>query len=471
MPPKKYRRDTVSYVSLIRRPARKSKPPGPQETLNPVAQSTPSPVIPENNETPSQSPPNLTPCEEVTPTVVEIPEIPINQSQIDDSNVRDFSESNQAEKEHGNDGGDEKSAAESKNVVKKKKTKIVKRVVKRKVLRKIIREKVGVVNQDSGNDGMVSSNVVGDDKIVGDEGVGVEVDKTNLKTVESEDVGIGDRNNNLKTNCEANDVGNAVDGFVGKPTFVVWSEAENCSVVSEKQKELEVFQVVKHRVDGKNVKSSDGPNTDAVIMRNVSGRSCVEGRVNCSSVEDLSKVPGLDVDAANEKTGFVTGTQLEDCVDDCFQDQNRDNMVENNLDSESGGLKQEEGVGNNHEFENEDDKQEEGGNIKEERSDFSEMRADTSIGGTLLSGEMGALERRRRRKTEIFVGGLDKDTKEEEIRKIFEVLGEIKDVTLVNSSKTKNAFAFVRYALAADAKKALIKHRKVEVALQYLILY
>ncbi|XP_074373630.1 heterogeneous nuclear ribonucleoprotein Q-like [Apium graveolens] len=94
------------------------------------------------------------------------------------------------------------------------------------------------------------------------------------------------------------------------------------------------------------------------------------------------------------------------------------------------------------------------------------MKAETIIGGTIVRGEMGALERQRRRKTEIIVGGLDKDTKEEDIRNIFEVvkvLGEIKDVTLVNSSKTKNAFAFVRFALAADAKKALMKYRKVEI--------
>lgn len=467
MPPKKYCRNNVSYVSLIRRPARKSKASDPQETLNPVQESPVSTVIPPNLETPSQSNPNLPHSEEITAPVVELPQTLINETEID-GNVQDFSETvcetpvesrqeTLMEKELGNDGGNGKGVAESetKNVVKKKKTKIVKRIVKRKVLRKISHEKVEVLNQDSMNDGMVSGNVVGDVKIVSDECVDMEVEKPNLKTVESVDVGIGDQNSNViieSGNCESSDVGKFANGCESNPTCIVWSEAENCSVVDEKEMELEVFEVVKHCVDVENLKSAD----------EVSG-SCADGKVDCLSTEYLSKVPGLDVEAANEKTGSVTGTQLEDHIADHLQDQNHDSMVENNFDSEVGDRKQEEGVENNQDFESEDDKQEEGVNNKEGCSDFGEMKAETSLGDTILSGEMGALERRRRRKTEIFVGGLDKDTKEEDIRKIFEVLGEIKDVTLVNSSKTKKAFAFVRYALAADAKKALIKYRKVEI--------
>ncbi|KAK3028701.1 hypothetical protein RJ639_038954 [Escallonia herrerae] len=85
--------------------------------------------------------------------------------------------------------------------------------------------------------------------------------------------------------------------------------------------------------------------------------------------------------------------------------------------------------------------------------------------GVLLSGEMEALERRRRRKTEIFIGGLDKDTKEADIRKVFEEVGEIFEVRLLVNAKTgKNkGFAFVRYSSAADAKKALTKYHTVEI--------
>ncbi|KAI3443377.1 hypothetical protein Pfo_000042 [Paulownia fortunei] len=85
--------------------------------------------------------------------------------------------------------------------------------------------------------------------------------------------------------------------------------------------------------------------------------------------------------------------------------------------------------------------------------------------GLLLSGEMEALERKKRRKTEIFVGGLDKGTKEDDIRKVFEETGKILEVRLVMNSKTgKNkGFAFVWFATAADAKNALTKHSKIEI--------
>lgn len=91
----------------------------------------------------------------------------------------------------------------------------------------------------------------------------------------------------------------------------------------------------------------------------------------------------------------------------------------------------------------------------------------------LLSGELEALERRRRRKTEIFVGGLDKDTKEENIRKVFEEVGEVAEVRLALNGKTgKNkGFAFLRFASAADAKNALTKFQKVEVTLENLLLF
>lgn len=273
------------------------------------------------------------------------------------------------EKEMGNDsGGGEKRGAktETENVVKKKKTRIVKRIVKRKVLRKVNHQQTEAVTQDSGN------GVVGDVKLVSNECVNMAVENSNIKTVESVDVEMSDRNNDVAMqtgHCESNDVvGKSVDASESKPTCIVWSEAENCGV------------------------------------------------------------------------------------------------GENNLEPETKDWEQEKGVENSLEIGSEDGKQKEGVHGKEQCCDSAEMKAETSVGDTILSGEMGALERRRRRRTEIFVGGLDKDTREEDIRKIFEVLGEIKDVTVVNSSKTKkNAYAFVRYNLAADAKKALIKYRKVEV--------
>ncbi|XP_009804816.1 uncharacterized protein LOC107811096 isoform X1 [Nicotiana tabacum] len=95
--------------------------------------------------------------------------------------------------------------------------------------------------------------------------------------------------------------------------------------------------------------------------------------------------------------------------------------------------------------------------------------ADTSLRlnqGIVLSGELEALERKKRRRTEIFIGGLDKETKEGDIRRIFEEVGEVVDVIVVTNRETgKNkGFAFVRFASAADAKKAVERYSKVEIS-------
>ncbi|XP_059295932.1 uncharacterized protein LOC132049226 isoform X3 [Lycium ferocissimum] len=86
--------------------------------------------------------------------------------------------------------------------------------------------------------------------------------------------------------------------------------------------------------------------------------------------------------------------------------------------------------------------------------------------GIVLSGEMEALERKKRRRTEIFIGGLDKETKEGDIRRIFGEVGEVVDVRLlINRETGKNkGFAFLRYASATDAKKAVERYAKVEIS-------
>lgn len=82
----------------------------------------------------------------------------------------------------------------------------------------------------------------------------------------------------------------------------------------------------------------------------------------------------------------------------------------------------------------------------------------------VLNEEMAALERRKRRKTEIIVGGLDKNALEEDVRNAFQEIGEVAEVTVKMHEKTGNnkGFAFVRYASAADAKKAVEKLDKIK---------
>ncbi|XP_038696403.1 nucleolin-like isoform X1 [Tripterygium wilfordii] len=110
---------------------------------------------------------------------------------------------------------------------------------------------------------------------------------------------------------------------------------------------------------------------------------------------------------------------------------------------------------------------EEGVNEEGEKGDDVNLTAEGKTGtvGIALSGELEALERRKRRQTEIFIGGLDKDTNEEEIRKVFEDSGKIVEVRLLINGKTgKNkGYGFVRFSSAADAKRALEKHPRVKI--------
>ncbi|XP_017226670.1 uncharacterized protein LOC108202669 isoform X2 [Daucus carota subsp. sativus] len=65
-------------------------------------------------------------------------------------------------------------------------------------------------------------------------------------------------------------------------------------------------------------------------------------------------------------------------------------------------------------------------------------------------------ERRKRKEFEIFVGGLDKDASEADLRKVFSEVGEVTEVRLMMNPQTnKNkGFAFLRFATVEQAKRA-----------------
>ncbi|KAJ7564328.1 hypothetical protein O6H91_02G013000 [Diphasiastrum complanatum] len=74
-------------------------------------------------------------------------------------------------------------------------------------------------------------------------------------------------------------------------------------------------------------------------------------------------------------------------------------------------------------------------------------------------------ERRKQKKLEVFVGGLDKEVTEEELRNVFQKVGDVTEIRLmVNSHTGKNkGYAFVRYANAAQAKRATEELEHVQI--------
>lgn len=68
-------------------------------------------------------------------------------------------------------------------------------------------------------------------------------------------------------------------------------------------------------------------------------------------------------------------------------------------------------------------------------------------------------ERRKRKEFEVFVGGLDKDATEEDLKKVFSEVGEVVEIRLMMNPQTKKnkGFAFLRFATVEQAKRACIE--------------
>ncbi|KAL0373528.1 UNVERIFIED_CONTAM: Heterogeneous nuclear ribonucleoprotein Q [Sesamum radiatum] len=68
-------------------------------------------------------------------------------------------------------------------------------------------------------------------------------------------------------------------------------------------------------------------------------------------------------------------------------------------------------------------------------------------------------ERRKRKEFEVFVGGLDKDATENDLREVFSEVGEVTEVRLMMNPQTKKnkGFAFLRFATVEQAKRACVQ--------------
>lgn len=107
----------------------------------------------------------------------------------------------------------------------------------------------------------------------------------------------------------------------------------------------------------------------------------------------------------------------------------------------------------------EDEDKEDAGN-EAEVADANAVDEYSELQNSVLTSE-----RRKSKKLEVFVGGLDKEATEDDLRQIFEKMGEITELRLMKDPQTgKNkGYAFVRYATPDEAKRAVQELAKVEI--------
>lgn len=118
-----------------------------------------------------------------------------------------------------------------------------------------------------------------------------------------------------------------------------------------------------------------------------------------------------------------------------------------------------------------------GGNEKLELEEHGgENEPETEGADYILVEEHQTLpisERRKHKRLEVFVGGLDKETTEEDLSSVFKKVGDVVEVRLMKNPQTgKNkGYAFIRFASVALAKKAALEMERVQVSYQAPILY
>ena len=153
--------------------------------------------------------------------------------------------------------------------------------------------------------------------------------------------------------------------------------------------------------------------------------------------------------------------------------------VEEEVDYVGEGEEEERGEG----FANEDEEnleEIEGYNEEEEVEELEEIEVEEEVeveeeeeeeednegeGEEQLLEQRPVTERQKRKKFEVFVGGLDKDATEDDVRKAFEGVGEVIEIRLMRHPLTgKNkGYAFVRFATVEQAKRAATEFQRTKV--------
>lgn len=106
----------------------------------------------------------------------------------------------------------------------------------------------------------------------------------------------------------------------------------------------------------------------------------------------------------------------------------------------------------------------EGQEIGNNETDDSKLH-ESSSERHVLSGETVASSSHMKPRAKIFIHGLDKQTNEEDIRKVFEEVGDVVQVKIIRNYRSgkSRGCGFIRYSSAEFAKLALKKYNNVEI--------
>nr|XP_019705539.1 nucleolin isoform X2 [Elaeis guineensis] len=104
-----------------------------------------------------------------------------------------------------------------------------------------------------------------------------------------------------------------------------------------------------------------------------------------------------------------------------------------------------------------DEEMEDGGEDIEVEGDDGDAEGDHEVDGEEEEHHEVVKEHRKRKEFEVFVGGLDKDATDDDLRKVFSEVGEVTEVRLMMNPQTKKnkGFAFLRFANVEQAKRAV----------------
>ncbi|XWS32452.1 hypothetical protein CRYUN_Cryun23aG0160400 [Craigia yunnanensis] len=167
------------------------------------------------------------------------------------------------------------------------------------------------------------------------------------------------------------------------------------------------------------------------------------------SIEEYEKDERLELDDNEpEEYGGVDYDEKEMDPDEVGDEVEEEHEEEHDIEEKERDLSDDEDV---HEVEVEGDEDDDDEHAGEELE-----HADLADAAEHDERHEFVQERQKRKEFEVFVGGLDKDATEDDIRKVFSQVGEVVEVRLMMNPQTKKnkGFAFLRFATVEQAKRA-----------------